>query len=344
MKIHNNLPEKCTPEHTTLGLIGDLDGNMSNFLRHLRGLELIKGGTIIDKLLNKTPTWTGGSMRLILSGDILADRSTEGFAILKLVNSLREEAELAGGTIDVLAGNHEEKMIGFLVGRYGNTISLESQGTRGDHRGIIELLEFGDKQPSILANMRKTEKGKMILDEICNMSLILIQGDTIHSHTPMSRGMLDSISALYKKHNHSNISSTIDHLNSSWNILLSRLLLEKNIGPIEYRKLFIEYIYLAKIFLHPLNGSKESIIRRGGHPDNRIDKIVPYEHPAYSIFLDSGVYTNYHGHTDDKIAVLGLQLVSINHGRTRIKQAIHSSTDSVQTTTQNKSSTIVDGE
>ncbi len=340
--ITNNTIELLVPKKKTLCLIGDLDGSMSNFLIHLRSLKLTKRWNLINQLLGKLPTWIGWSMRLILSGDILADRSTDGFSILQLVNHLRSQAELLWGGIDILAWNHEEKMIWFLVGNYGDTITLASQWTNWDHRGITELSEFWSDRSSILDKMRTTDKWRMILSEIWRMNLILIQWDTIHSHTPMSKWMLDSILALYHQSGNS-IASTIDHLNSSWRQLLTRLLWEKNLQPDEYYRLLAEYRYLANIFLHPLNGTRESIIRRWWHPGHRIDKIVPDKHPAYDAFLNSWIHTIYHGHTDDKIAVAGLQVVSVNRRTARIEQVIHSPIDDIRDTIRDRSGTIVNG-
>jgi hypothetical protein len=86
-------------------IIGDLDGSRSKFENHLTA-----GG-----LVDKSGNWAGGNKKVVFQGDIVADRETSGLKILEEIKNLREQAQKAGGDIEVIVGNHDDLMISFLM-------------------------------------------------------------------------------------------------------------------------------------------------------------------------------------------------------------------------------------
>jgi hypothetical protein len=199
------------PRSTEVMAIGDLHGSMEAFEANMKHLNLI----------NESGDWIGGNRKVVFHGDILADRGTDGIAILEKIHALRKQARLAGGNITVLAGNHEDFAISFLIGRTlfhpegrvdpYSMCMLYSQG-----KGILELAQFGsqdvqslnpndysdsfelwdnlkDEKQLILENMRQTEHGREILEEICDMRIAEVIDDTLFLHCPPTTAMLEEI-------------------------------------------------------------------------------------------------------------------------------------------------------
>ena len=76
--------------------IGDVHGAYDELVSVLRESGLISGGL----------AWTGGSSHLVMLGD-LVDRGARSRDVLDLVMRLQREAQLAGGGVHVVLGNHE---------------------------------------------------------------------------------------------------------------------------------------------------------------------------------------------------------------------------------------------
>ncbi|BGP17777.1 hypothetical protein JCM10213v2_005819 [Rhodosporidiobolus nylandii] len=81
---------------TRIVVVGDIHGDMPHLQRILRRAELVdlKG------------QWTGGNAVLVQTGDIV-DRGKDTIAIYRFMQSLRPQAERAGGGVVSLLGNHE---------------------------------------------------------------------------------------------------------------------------------------------------------------------------------------------------------------------------------------------
>ncbi|MCC6643805.1 hypothetical protein IT411_03580, partial [Candidatus Peregrinibacteria bacterium] len=110
--------------------IGDLNGNMEMFAKSLVSLKLSKNPAKPDfSDLN----WIGGNRKLILIGDILADRVPEGLSILSAVDRLNKEAAEEGGRIVTMYGNHEDFAVSFLLGK----------NNAGNKSPISDLSRFG---------------------------------------------------------------------------------------------------------------------------------------------------------------------------------------------------------
>jgi calcineurin-like phosphoesterase family protein len=95
-------PAAVQPESVWTGVekivaIGDLHGGYDQFVRLLRGTDLI------DSHLK----WIGGKAHLVQMGDVM-DRGDRAKDIFDLIRRLEKEAEAAGGRVHMLIGNHEE--------------------------------------------------------------------------------------------------------------------------------------------------------------------------------------------------------------------------------------------
>jgi hypothetical protein len=77
-------------------IIGDVHGQLKKLTHHLQQVHL----------LDEHLAWSGGQAVLWFMGD-LVDRGPDGIAVIDLVMRLQKEAEVAGGQVMSLLGNHE---------------------------------------------------------------------------------------------------------------------------------------------------------------------------------------------------------------------------------------------
>lgn len=94
--------------------VGDLHGDYENFVKILKGTELI------DQELH----WIGGQTHLVQNGDIM-DRGPDAKKIFDLLMKLEKEAEAAGGRVHMLIGNHEEMNITGIAFDYVGYVTVE---------------------------------------------------------------------------------------------------------------------------------------------------------------------------------------------------------------------------
>ena len=300
-------------------LIGDLDGKFSNLEKHLRSLWVIperKIGSILR--WDQELVWTGGNTHIIISGDILADRYMEGFNIMESLRKIRIQAQEKWWNIEVLVGNHDDRMIGFLMGKWWEYItdeirwSLDRSTGKKDHIGMDELLNFWKNRTEILQNMRNDPRWRMLLDEICMMNIFVKKWNALHFHTPPSKLMLDILYAKYNTKSR-NLLSVIESINTNWkNTLRTGFFDPKREW---YDKLKIHYSILASAFLHPLNGTEDNMRERlkKGNIDLYTQNITPSNHPFYTVLSEEcGIDTIYHGHTERIPEVEGINFVGIN--------------------------------
>lgn len=191
--------------------IGDLDGSYKKFKKNL----------LATGVMNESGDWIAGNRKVVFIGDIIADRTPEGFKILEAINGLRKQAEASGGHISIIAGNHEKFMLDFLLKptpadpKYNPVLQCfyAAQGI-----GLAELLLFANPplkkeelnsidstvllsannegrldRKVILKNMNQSPEGKMILDEICKMKLCDISDGILYVHTDPTQEMLELI-------------------------------------------------------------------------------------------------------------------------------------------------------
>jgi hypothetical protein len=76
--------------------IGDIHGDYD------RLVELLRSAQVVDR----NNAWTGGATHLVLTGDFL-DRGPAPRQVMDLLMELEPQAEMAGGRVHALIGNHE---------------------------------------------------------------------------------------------------------------------------------------------------------------------------------------------------------------------------------------------
>lgn len=102
---HTLLPQPGTsPMPEKLIALSDIEGNFNGFYSFL----------IKNKIMDKAYHWTFGKGHLVLNGDFV-DRGEHVTAVLWLIYHLEQQADLAGGKVHYILGNHE------ILNMYGNT-------------------------------------------------------------------------------------------------------------------------------------------------------------------------------------------------------------------------------
>src|SRR6185295_18454285 len=80
----------------SLYVVGDIHGERQSLLRLLANAGLT----------DRSGAWIGGRRHVVFVGDFF-DRGTEATGVLWLLYRLEHEAAAAGGSADVVLGNHE---------------------------------------------------------------------------------------------------------------------------------------------------------------------------------------------------------------------------------------------
>jgi hypothetical protein len=94
--------------------VGDVHGAHDNFVKILKYFGVI----------DENQRWSAGKTHLVQMGDIM-DRGDDAKQTLDLLMRLEEEAELAGGKVHVLLGNHEEMNITGIAFDYPDYVTPE---------------------------------------------------------------------------------------------------------------------------------------------------------------------------------------------------------------------------
>jgi hypothetical protein len=92
--------------------VGDIHGDYDNFVK------ILKSSGVVDERLD----WAAGKTHFVQTGDIM-DRGDYAKDAFDLLRKLEEEAELAGGKVHFLLGNHEEMNITGIVFRQPGYVS-----------------------------------------------------------------------------------------------------------------------------------------------------------------------------------------------------------------------------
>ena len=99
LNLNAAAPSSLVPARP-LWVVGDVHGAHDK----LRALLLEAG------LTDALGHWTGGAAQLVFLGDYV-DRGPDGLGVLRLVQSLEEQAPAAGGEVTALLGNHEVMLL-----------------------------------------------------------------------------------------------------------------------------------------------------------------------------------------------------------------------------------------
>ncbi|MDQ5912548.1 MAG: hypothetical protein QG568_763 [Patescibacteria group bacterium] len=118
--------------------IGDLNGSYDSFVAHLEERGLIRQNTTGIE-------WMGGNKRVVFVGDILGDRSPTGLKVMEALASLNNEAKKQGGSVDSLAGNHDN-MFAAVLGGYDTEFEtpVDKDERIFDYRGTLESAFYAD--------------------------------------------------------------------------------------------------------------------------------------------------------------------------------------------------------
>lgn len=205
---------------TEVMAIEDLDGDIRTFEKHVKALG------VAEKDASGKWRWTGEDKKLVFLGDILGDRNMDGIEITSNIGNLAKQAEQQGGQVDFLCGNHDIDFIGFLCGKFGDTLDAKSMNTltsqavgnwelarfdvdpESELKKVEPLIKSGsikkefrqqaqdlwqklyNKMPEILSNMRASSEGRMVLENICNMKVAVVHDDTLFCHTDPTTKMI----------------------------------------------------------------------------------------------------------------------------------------------------------
>jgi hypothetical protein len=111
-------------------VLGDTNGNLAMVGHSLQTLGII----------DAHHRWIGSSARLVLMGDVHADRFPWGLAITDLIANLNRQAKAAGGNIVRLAGNHDFDEAAIL---------LSSGFVARENMGFAEILRYLSDPPPL---------------------------------------------------------------------------------------------------------------------------------------------------------------------------------------------------
>lgn len=244
-RLDRPTPIAEVPRPLPVKLIGDLHGQYVAYVDNLRAAGLI----------DQNGHYVGGAQVTVFHGDILADRGTGSFEILRNLRTLRQQALEAGGDVVVLAGNHEDMAISFLSGENiaaanvdGLSMGIHNEqgaglvefikvfSTRDGHEKVTNLFEaiqlyHGDTkamQRDVLMNMRNTNEGRQILEDICSLRLLDQIDDTLVLHTELTPKIVQMLSS------GDSIGNTIDNINRIYQQGLRHLLLGEGTRPEAY--------------------------------------------------------------------------------------------------------------
>ena len=182
--------------------IWDTHGNYEGFLFNMRKLWLI------DSAWN----WIGKHRRLILIGDIYADRHFGSIQTAQHIEKLMAQ----WAQIDQLAGNHEDVMLSLFDHVHHPHESVINYFTQvfltwkprdiEEYSGLQEFASFKKnasktqswqslliqlKPETILQRMRALKKWQKVLTNICRLQVGKVLNDTLFVHTDPVDGMID---------------------------------------------------------------------------------------------------------------------------------------------------------
>ena len=309
---------------TEVMAIGDLHGSFEGFKENLKSLGVAKenpAGAL---------EWVGGNRKLVFVGDILGDRNVYGKEIISVIGDLQKQAEVQGGEISVLAGNHDDFWISSLADipsadtpaadSYldacisGHPLAPEWRGQALDLSG---LAEFGDEKlrqlrdnklkdlndaefwqelktqrPRILENMRGSEKGKKILEGVCSMKLAEIHDDTLFLHTNPTTEIMKYLFQA------GDIKKAVNFVNENYQRNLRAVLLEGK----EPEK---EFAGLRHLFCNTSNREDFIFNLKSGEAEHNEEEEKISQ--RVNSIRAQGINAIVHGHTDEGKAVRGVE-------------------------------------
>lgn len=106
---------KEVPREQNVIVFGDLHSNWDALV--LNGLH----ARVFVETQNETTqetelTWRGEKQHVVFVGDILGDRGKDGLRIMRALGDLQKQAQKEGGSVTILAGNHDIWFFAYLFG------------------------------------------------------------------------------------------------------------------------------------------------------------------------------------------------------------------------------------
>lgn len=286
--------------------VGDLFGSAEALTGNLQAAGIAEVGQ--DGNLQ----WRGADKKLVFLGDIAGDRQVHGLEDLIKIGELRKQAEAAGGSVDVIVGNHDDFLVSFLMGTEGGGQADAFESCRqGGYLGLLELCKFGSDElkaidlnsfqtlPSeqrekiwqqlrsersiILQNMRDDQDGQKILESLCDMKITTIQDDTLFCHTDPTLAMVRTLIS----NGSENLDKTAGAINDIYQQSLREYLVEGK--AVSQAQLFAQ---IKDIFLDTNN-------RQAFYQDDQIRLDQGAVDSTVKQVRESGINAIIHGHSPD---------------------------------------------
>jgi|GEM_PF-1573487 len=279
---------------TEVMAIEDLDGNMDKFREHVARLGIAEEGP------DGSWKWTGGNRKLVFLGDILGDCCMNGIEITFAIASLAEQAREAGGRVDQICGNHDSWFIDFLANEgYEKEFglwelvrfdpNLDSELRRAVVRNVDgsptdeftkRNRELYDRMPVILESMRTDPEGRRLLENICNLEVVVVHDDTLYCHTDPTGAMIRDLTK------DGDIARRTSEINTIFQKNLRRKLFlgedfDDEFKAVERIYLFVgnrEYFTEEEVFMEDLNERLDEDMK-----ESEVDRIVDEWKRAYKL-------------------------------------------------------------
>ena len=155
------IPKSIYPEPDSLFVISDIEGNFYAFHKLLRA----------NKIIDNNSNWNYGNGHLVLLGDFV-DRGLNVTQCLWLIYNLEQQANLKGGSVHFILGNHE------LMNLKGNTIHVRSK-----YKDLAKRTHL-DYSKDLYG--KKSELGKWLRTKNCIEKI----GDLLFVHAGLSEEFL----------------------------------------------------------------------------------------------------------------------------------------------------------
>ncbi len=156
------------PAPKRLVAIGDLHGD----------LAVTRNALILAGAMDEQDRWIGGDLVIVQTGDQL-DRGGDELEVIDLLDSLAEQARVAGGAVHVLNGNHE-LLNAKLDMRYVTAEGfLDFQKTTIPDPATATPQQVVD---GVAARIRAMRPGGSVALRFAERNVIVIVGDTVFVH------------------------------------------------------------------------------------------------------------------------------------------------------------------
>lgn len=122
---------EIVPRDMPIAIVGDTHGSYEGYLKNLQSLWVV----------DSSGNFTGTTERIVLVGDILGDRIMAGVPTYQHIDKLRAQ----GADIHVLAGNHEDFVIGYSTHwDHGGGSAFANALVNNQWKWLLEFWKFAN--------------------------------------------------------------------------------------------------------------------------------------------------------------------------------------------------------